>query len=75
MHQFSKVELFSLTRAESGQESEETLQEMVLLQREIVEDLGLHYRWEDAAQGWVLGFDHERMVFFFFSKQVFSSEG
>ena len=44
MHQFSKVELFAVSSCEEGQESAELLEEIVALQREIVEDLGLHYR-------------------------------
>jgi len=56
VRQFSKVELVSLTMVETGRESEEALQEMLLMQREIVEDLGLHYRWEEK---WVW-FQYER---------------
>ena len=44
VHQFSKVELFSFTANESGSESEEMLQEMVDMQKEIAEELGFHYR-------------------------------
>ena len=44
MHQFSKVELFSFTANESGEESEEMLKEMIAMQREIAEELGFHYR-------------------------------
>ena len=44
VHQFSKVELFAITPNESGEESEELLQEMLSFQREVAEDLGLHYR-------------------------------
>lgn len=44
VHQFSKVELFAVTANESGEESEEMLQEIVDIQKEIAEELGLHYR-------------------------------
>uniref|UniRef100_A0A1X7STV1 serine--tRNA ligase n=1 Tax=Amphimedon queenslandica TaxID=400682 RepID=A0A1X7STV1_AMPQE len=42
VHQFSKVELFGLTANEDGTESEELLDEMVTLQKEINTELGLH---------------------------------
>jgi seryl-tRNA synthetase len=44
VHQFSKVELFAVTANESGEESEEMLEEIVGIQKEIAEELGLHYR-------------------------------
>ena len=44
VHQFSKVELFALSACENGEESEQLLQDMVDLQVEIMEDLGLCYR-------------------------------
>lgn len=44
MHQFSKVELFGLTTNEDGKESSNLLEEIVELQKEILNDLGLHYR-------------------------------
>ncbi|XP_074786892.1 serine--tRNA ligase, mitochondrial isoform X2 [Athene noctua] len=44
VHQFTKVEMFGVTAAESGAESEALLSEFVALQKEIFADLGLHYR-------------------------------
>ncbi|XP_032063000.1 serine--tRNA ligase, mitochondrial [Aythya fuligula] len=44
VHQFTKVEMFGVTAAESGTESEELLAEFVALQKEIFSELGLHYR-------------------------------
>lgn len=44
VHQFSKVELFGLTASETGEESEQLLQDMVNFQVEVLEDLGLCYR-------------------------------
>ena len=44
VHQFSKVELFGWTSAETEEESEHMLQEMVDFQKEVMEELGLHYR-------------------------------
>ena len=44
VHQFSKVELFGLTTCESGEESEQLLQDMVDFQTEVLEELGLCYR-------------------------------
>lgn len=44
VHQFSKVELFGLTTNEDGKESSNLLEEIVELQKEILNDLGLHYR-------------------------------
>uniref|UniRef100_A0A1X7UG07 serine--tRNA ligase n=1 Tax=Amphimedon queenslandica TaxID=400682 RepID=A0A1X7UG07_AMPQE len=44
VHQFSKVELFGLTANEDRTESEELLDEMVALQKEINTELGLHCR-------------------------------
>lgn len=49
MHQFSKVELFAWTSNEMGEESENMLQEMVGLQKEVAEELGLHYRSNDIT--------------------------
>lgn len=45
VHQFSKVELFSFTANETEEESEQMLQEMVDIQKEIAEELGLHYKY------------------------------
>ena len=45
MHQFSKVELFGLTANEREDESENMLNEIVDIQKEIIEELGLHYRY------------------------------
>mmetsp|Transcript_23149 Transcript_23149/g.30854 ORF Transcript_23149/g.30854 Transcript_23149/m.30854 type:complete len:156 (-) Transcript_23149:248-715(-) len=48
LHQFSKVEMFALTRGEVSQ-SEQALEEMVAIQTEIVQSLGLSYRVLDMA--------------------------
>lgn len=39
-----KVEMFGVTAAERGTESEELLDEFLGLQKEIFSELGLHYR-------------------------------
>ena len=44
VHQFSKVELFGLTTNEEGKESSNLLEEIMELQKDILNDLGLHYR-------------------------------
>uniref|UniRef100_A0A663FDI5 serine--tRNA ligase n=1 Tax=Aquila chrysaetos chrysaetos TaxID=223781 RepID=A0A663FDI5_AQUCH len=44
VHQFTKVEMFGVTAAESGDESEALLAEFLALQKEIFSELGLHYR-------------------------------
>ncbi|XP_023773718.1 serine--tRNA ligase, mitochondrial, partial [Cyanistes caeruleus] len=44
VHQFTKVEMFGVTAAERGTESEELLEEFLALQKEIFSELGLHYR-------------------------------
>ncbi|NXA44122.1 SYSM protein, partial [Eudromia elegans] len=44
VHQFTKVEMFAVTAAETGRESEELLAELVALQGELFSELGLHYR-------------------------------
>ncbi|POI20969.1 hypothetical protein CIB84_015284 [Bambusicola thoracicus] len=44
VHQFTKVEMFGVTAAESGAESEMLLDEFLVLQKEIFSELGLHYR-------------------------------
>ncbi|XP_041336721.1 serine--tRNA ligase, mitochondrial [Pyrgilauda ruficollis] len=44
VHQFTKVEMFGVTAAESGTESEELLDEFLGIQKEIFSELGLHYR-------------------------------
>ncbi|NXL96030.1 SYSM protein, partial [Alectura lathami] len=44
VHQFAKVEMFGVTAAESGAESEALLAEFLALQKEIFSELGLHYR-------------------------------
>ncbi|NXQ29559.1 SYSM protein, partial [Alaudala cheleensis] len=44
VHQFTKVEMFGVTAAERGTESEELLEEFLGLQKEIFSELGLHYR-------------------------------
>uniref|UniRef100_A0A8C3N9D8 serine--tRNA ligase n=1 Tax=Geospiza parvula TaxID=87175 RepID=A0A8C3N9D8_GEOPR len=44
VHQFTKVEMFGVTAAERGTESEELLDEFLGLQKEIFSELGLHYR-------------------------------
>lgn len=48
LHQFSKVEMFALTRGEQA-ESDQALEQMVDIQCEIVEALGLPYRVLDMA--------------------------
>lgn len=49
VHQFSKVELFGLTTCESGEESDNLLEEIVDLQKEIFTELGVHFRY---YSGW-----------------------
>ncbi|NXV71403.1 SYSM protein, partial [Atlantisia rogersi] len=44
VHQFTKVEMFGVTAAESGTESEELLGQFLALQKELFSQLGLHYR-------------------------------
>ncbi|XP_067170491.1 serine--tRNA ligase, mitochondrial [Apteryx mantelli] len=44
VHQFAKVEMFGVTAAESGAESDALLAEFLALQKEIFSELGLHYR-------------------------------
>uniref|UniRef100_A0A8D0GCD2 serine--tRNA ligase n=1 Tax=Sphenodon punctatus TaxID=8508 RepID=A0A8D0GCD2_SPHPU len=44
VHQFTKVEMFGVTAAESGDESEALLEEFLALQKEIFSELGLHYK-------------------------------
>uniref|UniRef100_K7G2I1 serine--tRNA ligase n=1 Tax=Pelodiscus sinensis TaxID=13735 RepID=K7G2I1_PELSI len=44
VHQFTKVEMFGVTAAESGQESTALLEEFLALQKEIFSALGLHYK-------------------------------
>ena len=41
---YSQVEMFGVTAAESGAESEMLLDEFLMLQKEIFSELGLHYR-------------------------------
>ena len=48
LHQFSKVEMFALTHGEVS-ESELALHQMVEIQKEIIEALGLPYRVLDMA--------------------------
>lgn len=47
VHQFTKVELFAVTSNESGKESNQMLEEIVELQRDIFTELGLHFRLLD----------------------------
>ncbi|XP_068106705.1 serine--tRNA ligase, mitochondrial [Hyperolius riggenbachi] len=44
VHHFTKVEMFGITAAESGSESQELFDEFVQLQKEIYSDLGLHFK-------------------------------
>ncbi|NXO65271.1 SYSM protein, partial [Phainopepla nitens] len=44
VHQFTKVEMFGVTAAERGTESDELLDEFLGLQKEIFLELGLHFR-------------------------------
>ncbi|XP_030400200.1 serine--tRNA ligase, mitochondrial [Gopherus evgoodei] len=44
VHQFTKVEMFGVTAAESGEESTALLEEFLALQKEIFSELGLHYK-------------------------------
>ncbi|KAM6033191.1 serine--tRNA ligase, mitochondrial [Chlamydotis macqueenii] len=44
VHQFTKVEMFGVTAAESGAESEALLAEFLALQKEMFSELGLHFR-------------------------------
>ena len=45
-----KVELFGVTANETGKESDDLLQEILLLQKEICSELGLHYRCVNYLQ-------------------------
>ncbi|XP_078462441.1 serine--tRNA ligase, mitochondrial [Lampetra planeri] len=44
VHHFTKVEMFGVTAAESGNESNALLDEFLSIQKEIYSDLGLHYK-------------------------------
>ncbi|KAM5145855.1 serine--tRNA ligase, mitochondrial [Mantella aurantiaca] len=44
VHHFTKVEMFGVTAAESGTESQELLDEFLQLQKEIFSELGLHFK-------------------------------
>ncbi|XP_048119945.1 serine--tRNA ligase, mitochondrial isoform X1 [Alosa alosa] len=44
VHHFNKVEMFGVTADESGEESDQMLQEFVSLQKEIFSSLELHFR-------------------------------
>ncbi|XP_074872365.1 serine--tRNA ligase, mitochondrial [Carettochelys insculpta] len=44
VHQFTKVEMFGVTAAESGEESTDLLEEFLAVQKEIFSELGLHYK-------------------------------
>ncbi|XP_028920627.1 serine--tRNA ligase, mitochondrial isoform X2 [Ornithorhynchus anatinus] len=47
VHHFTKVEMFGVTAAETGQESAALLAEFVSIQKEIFSELGLHFRVVD----------------------------
>ncbi|XP_059174325.1 serine--tRNA ligase, mitochondrial-like [Physella acuta] len=44
VHHFTKVEMFGLTACEDGTESEQLLQEILNIERDLFSDLGLHFR-------------------------------
>lgn len=44
VHQFTKVEMFGITANETGNESEELLDELTKIQEEIFSELGLYFR-------------------------------
>ncbi|CAI9553071.1 unnamed protein product [Staurois parvus] len=44
VHHFTKVEMFGVTAAESGTESQDLFDEFLLLQKEIFLELGLHFK-------------------------------
>ncbi|XP_073454863.1 serine--tRNA ligase, mitochondrial [Aquarana catesbeiana] len=44
VHHFTKVEMFGVTAAESGTESQDLLDEFLQLQKEIFSELGLHFK-------------------------------
>lgn len=46
LHQFSKIEMFAFTKAE---DSENAHLEMLEIQKELLNDLGLHYKILDMA--------------------------
>ncbi|XP_014666884.1 PREDICTED: serine--tRNA ligase, mitochondrial-like [Priapulus caudatus] len=43
VHQFTKVEMFGVTAAEAGDESEKLLDEMLSIQKQLYKTLGLHF--------------------------------
>ena len=49
---WSQVELFGVTANESGEESEELLQEIVEIQKEINNELGFHYKYVCCSSTW-----------------------
>ncbi|XP_018432400.1 PREDICTED: serine--tRNA ligase, mitochondrial [Nanorana parkeri] len=44
VHHFTKVEMFGVTAADSGTESQELLDEFLQLQKELFSELGLHFK-------------------------------
>jgi seryl-tRNA synthetase len=44
VHQFTKVEMFAVTAAETGSESELMLSDFVNIERDLFEQIGLHFR-------------------------------
>lgn len=44
VHAFTKVEMFGVTAADTGQESHDLYSEMVLLQKELFSRLGVHFQ-------------------------------
>ena len=49
LHQFSKVEMFAITRGEDLSQSHAVLDEFVAIQEEVLQELGLRYRVLDMA--------------------------
>nr|CAB3265869.1 serine--tRNA ligase, mitochondrial-like [Phallusia mammillata] len=51
VHQFQKVEMFGVTANETGTESQELHEEFVSIQKELYQDLGLHFNVVDMPSG------------------------
>lgn len=51
VHAFTKVEMFGVTAADTGQESHELYSEMVCLQKELFAKLGLHFQVRNRYSG------------------------
>lgn len=51
MFAFLQVEMFGVTANETGEESDQLLNEFVALQKEIFSSLQLHYRYDRMIRG------------------------